>query len=133
MIRFISMLFILLALMACSSNKTDYQNSDVNSIVSESRQMNEQEMKQFKKDYPVYKESIDQAIKDFNAIRDKLDLLMKDFEASSSDIDDLDKNVSDTHYSDSKKLNNIDYKNRINEIKDQIIEIEKYLQKSCCP
>ncbi len=137
MIRLFSMLFILLALVACSTNKTalnnDCQCIDENKIILESRQMNELEMKQFNQNYPMYKESVNQAIKDINAIRDKLDLMLKEVDVSKSDLEELKNAVSDTHYNDSKTMTTIDYKNRINEIKDKITEIEQYLQKACCP
>lgn len=137
MLRVISMLFILLALVACSSNKSalnsNSQGIDTDKIINESRQMNEQEMKEFNQNYPMYKESVNQAIKDINAIRDKLDLMLKEVEVSQSDLDELKNDVSDTHYNDSKTMTNIDYKNKINEIKNLIFEIEKTLQKACCP
>ena len=136
--KYLFLLLILVVLAACSSNKTNYQNTetplnqiDLDKALEQSRADNQQAIDKLNKNLETYRTNLNSGLEELEALRKEFEELLNDPDFINPDTEQLKHYVSDKDKDAAQRLNKIEYKDKLELIKNRIKEIEKYLREDC--
>lgn len=136
--RYLFLLLILVVLAACSSNKTaetDKQNPcneiDLEKHLAQLRAEDKQAMDNLQNNMELYRENVFMAVKDLEELRKEVEKLLNDPEFINPDTEVLKKYVEETGKGLAKEMNSIEYREKMEAVKNRIADIEKFMRENC--